>query len=63
MVADPGEGPGGPGPPLFLDQTEARGAQKKMTTWLTCLHNDHILACMISELKEKGYQLDLKSLQ
>ena len=22
-VADPGEGPGGPGPPLFLDQTEA----------------------------------------
>ena len=24
-VADPGEGPGRPGPPLFLDQTEARG--------------------------------------
>ena len=23
-VADPGEGPGGPGPPLFLDQTEGR---------------------------------------
>ena len=31
LVADPGEGPGGPGPPLFLDQTEARRAEKKMT--------------------------------
>ena len=30
-----------------------------MAISLTCLHNDHILACMISELKEKGYQLDL----
>ena len=31
-VADPGEGPGGPGgrgPPLFLDQTEAQRAEKK----------------------------------
>ena len=28
-MADPGEGPGGPAPPLFLDQTEARGAEKK----------------------------------
>ena len=27
-VADPGEGPGGPGPPLFLHQTEARRAEK-----------------------------------
>ena len=28
-MADPGEGPGGPAPPpLFLDQTEARGAEK-----------------------------------
>ena len=28
-VADPGEGPGGPGsPPLFLDQTEAQRAEK-----------------------------------
>ena len=29
-LADPGEGPGGPGgpPPLFLDQTEARRAEK-----------------------------------
>ena len=29
-VADPEEGPGGPAPPpsLFLDQTEARGAEK-----------------------------------
>ena len=28
-VADPGEGPGGPSPPpLVLDQTEARRAQK-----------------------------------
>ena len=28
-VADPGEGPGGaPAPPLFLDQTEARRAEK-----------------------------------
>ena len=28
-MADPGEGPGGArGPPLFLDQTEARGAEK-----------------------------------
>ena len=28
-VADPGEGPGGPvPPPLFLDQTEVRGAGK-----------------------------------
>ena len=24
IVADPGEGPGGPGHPLFLDQTEAQ---------------------------------------
>ena len=29
-VADPGEGPGGPRAPLFLDQTEARGAEKKV---------------------------------
>ena len=28
-VADSGEGPGGPGPPLFLDQNEARKAEKK----------------------------------
>ena len=28
-VADPGEGPGGPGPPSFLDQNEARKAEKK----------------------------------
>ena len=96
---------GGPPPTLFLDQTEAQGAEKifwetapplckglddrlpalsqgldpalpihskmakklkkkkKRTISLTCLHNDHTLACMISELKEKGYQLDLKSLQ
>ena len=27
-VADPGEGPGGPAPPLFFDQTLARRAQK-----------------------------------
>ena len=27
-VADSGEGPGGPGPPLFLDQNEARKAEK-----------------------------------
>ena len=27
-VANPGEGPGGPPPPLFLDQTEARRAKK-----------------------------------
>ena len=27
-VADLGEGPGGSGPPLFLDQTEARRAEK-----------------------------------
>ena len=27
-VADPEEGPGGPCPPLFLDQTEARRAEK-----------------------------------
>ena len=28
-MADPGEGPGGPAPPpLFLDQTETRGAEK-----------------------------------
>jgi len=27
-VADPGEGPRGPAPPLFLDQTEARRAEK-----------------------------------
>ena len=26
--ADPGEGPGGPGPPLFFDQNEARRAEK-----------------------------------
>ena len=29
-VADPGEEPGGPGPPLFLDQTEARRAEKRL---------------------------------
>ena len=28
-VADPGEGPGGPGPTLFFDQTEAQRAKKK----------------------------------
>ena len=28
-VGDPGEGPGGPGPPLFFDQNEARRAVKK----------------------------------
>ena len=27
-MADPGKGPGGPGSPLFLDQTEARRAEK-----------------------------------
>ena len=27
-VADPGERPGGPGPPLFLDQTKARRVEK-----------------------------------
>ena len=27
-VADPGEGPGGPRPPLFLDQTKARRVEK-----------------------------------
>ena len=27
-VADPGKGPGAPPPPLFLDQTEARSAEK-----------------------------------
>ena len=27
-VADPGEGPGGPSPPLFLDQNEAQRAEK-----------------------------------
>ena len=26
-VVDPGEGPGGPAPQLFLDQTEARRAE------------------------------------
>ena len=35
-VADPGEGPGGPAPPLpppplFLDQTEARRAEKNFS--------------------------------
>jgi len=29
-VADPGEGPEGPGAPLFLDQNEARRAEKKV---------------------------------
>ena len=27
-VADPGEGPGGPAPPLLLDQTKVRRAEK-----------------------------------
>ena len=27
-MVDPGEGPGGPGPPLFFDQNEARRAGK-----------------------------------
>ena len=26
-VSDPGEGPGGPGPPIFLDQTKAWKAE------------------------------------
>ena len=30
LVAEPGEGPGGSCPPLFLDQTEARRTEKKM---------------------------------
>ena len=29
-MADSGEGPGGLGPPLFLDQTEAQRANKKL---------------------------------
>ena len=29
-VVDPGEGAGGPAPPLYLDQTEARRAEKKI---------------------------------
>ena len=28
-MADPGEGPEGPGPPVFLDQTDARRAEEK----------------------------------
>ena len=28
-MVDPGKGPGGPGPPLFLDQTEVQRAEKK----------------------------------
>ena len=28
-MADPGEGPGGPSPPLFLDQKGAQRAEKK----------------------------------
>ena len=28
-MADPEEGIGGPGPPLFLDKTEAQRAEKK----------------------------------
>ena len=31
-VADLGEGPGGPCPPLFLDQTETRRAEKKIVS-------------------------------
>ena len=30
QVVDPGEGPGGPRPPLFLDQNEAQRAEKKL---------------------------------
>ena len=30
LVADPGEGPEGPGSHLMLDQTEARRAEKKL---------------------------------
>ena len=33
-MADPGEGPGGAGPSIFLDQTEARRAEK--TFFLNC---------------------------
>ena len=29
-VADPGKGPGTPSPPLLLDQTEARRAEKNL---------------------------------
>ena len=28
-MADSGEGPEGPGPPVFLDQTDARRAEEK----------------------------------
>ena len=28
-MEDPGEGPEGPGPPVFLDQTDARRAEEK----------------------------------
>ena len=30
LFPDPGEGPGGPSPPLFLDQTEAQRAEKNL---------------------------------
>ena len=30
-MTDPGEGPGGPGSPLFLDQTDARRVEKKVS--------------------------------
>ena len=46
-------------PALTIHAKMAKNLKKKMTISLTCLHNDHTLACMISELKEKGYQLDL----
>ena len=32
-AADPGEGPGGPRPPSFLDQNEARKAEQKKFFW------------------------------
>lgn len=36
---------------------------EKKKKLLTCLHNDHRLACMISELNGEEYKLDSKSLQ
>ena len=35
-MADSGEGPEGPGPPVFLDQTDARRAEEKGMAILLC---------------------------
>ena len=66
-VADPGEGPGGPRPPLFLDQTKARRVEKNfwrpapppppyLRVWLIGPPSPHLKVWIRSELPPKLLQ-------